>query len=241
MTRVNSQVIRLQIPSGAEGKYRLAQLDDYESLPRRQFPWQPPVRLKIRARASARVIPGTWGFGFWNAPFTLGIVRGVERLRLPNLPNAAWFFFASPPNYLSLREDLPADGSLAALFSSPQLWAPLMALGAPVFPLMAIRPVARLLRRTGRQIVRQDAASLDIDPCEWHVYEIFYDRRAAVFKVDGIQALESRLVPRGRLGLVLWVDNQYAALPPDQRPGFGTLPNPEPAWIELSDLQVESR
>jgi hypothetical protein len=60
------------------------------------------------------------------------------------------------------------------------------------------------------------------------------------FRVDGSLVLESALVPRGRLGLVLWVDNQYAALPPDQRPAFGTLPTLEPAWIELSSIQVQN-
>jgi hypothetical protein len=34
------------------------------------------------------------------------------------------------------------------------------------------------------------------------------------------------------------VDNQYAALPPDRSPSFGSLANPEPAWVEIGDLEI---
>jgi hypothetical protein len=36
---------------------------------------------------------------------------------------------------------------------------------------------------------------------------------------------------------VLWIDNQYAALPPKGRLSFGTLPVPQPAWIEIADIK----
>jgi len=50
--------------------------------------------------------------------------------------------------------------------------------------------------------------------------------------------LETEIAPPGPLGLVLWVDNQYAALPPDGRLRYGTLPNPEAAWVELEELEI---
>src|SRR5512142_1378154 len=77
---------RLEIPPGPAGRYRLAQIDDYGGLSRKLLPWQAPVKLRLRARASAADIPGTWGFGFWNDPFAMGIIKGVEMLRLPALP-----------------------------------------------------------------------------------------------------------------------------------------------------------
>jgi len=40
------------------------------------------------------------------------------------------------------------------------------------------------------------------------------------------------------LGIVLWVDNRYAAYPPDGRIRYGALKNPEAAWIEIKDLTV---
>ena len=43
------------------------------------------------------------------------------------------------------------------------------------------------------------------------------------------------------LGVVIWIDNQYAALPPDGRLRYGTLENQERAWIEIKNIQAGSR
>jgi hypothetical protein len=42
---------------------------------------------------------------------------------------------------------------------------------------------------------------------------------------------------RDRLGLTLWIDNQYAAWRPDGKIGFGVLGNEE-AWLEIADLNL---
>lgn len=226
----------LEIPAGPIGRYRLAQLDDYASLQREDFPWQPPLTLTLGARASAEDIPGTWGFGLWNDPFSLSLGLGGAARRLPSLPNAAWFFFASPPNYLSLRDDLPAQGALAATFRSLFLPAHLLTLGVLVLPLFFWSLTARHLRRLGRRIIQQDAAAFSINPTEWHTYSLTWHSTSVSFQVDGKEALETTITPIGPMGLVLWVDNQYAALPPTGRLAFGTLPNPEPAWIEIENI-----
>ena len=228
---------RLEIPPGVAGHYRLAQLDDYHGLPRRAFAWHPPLALSIDCRASAEIIPGTWGFGLWNDPFGLSLGFGGAQ-RLPTLPNAAWFFFASPPNYLSLRDDLPAQGGLSAVFQSKPWGTALFAVGAPLLPLFALPPVARLFRRLGRQIVRQDAAKLLIDPSDWHSYHLEWGMRGVIFRTDGRTVLETPLAPTGPLGLVIWVDNQYAAWPPSGRLSFGTLADSRAAWIETGPVTV---
>lgn len=228
---------RLEVPAGEGGVYRLAQLDDTTSLRRRQYRWNPPVRLSLRARASSRAIPGTWGFGFWNDPFGMAIIRGVELLRLPALPNCAWFFFASPENYLSLRDDLPANGALAATFRSPRIPTGLLLAGVPALPAAFLRPGMRLLRRLGRRIVTQAATALAHDPTQWHVYEIDWQAGRTVLRVDGSMVLDTPLSPLGPLGLVIWIDNQYAAMPPDGSLKFGTLQNAA-GWIEVEDLHA---
>jgi hypothetical protein len=235
--QTDSSTWHLQIPPGSAGRYRLAQIDDYADMPRRDFPWQPPLRLSLRARASSDEIPGTWGFGLWNDPFGLTLVKGTQ-LRLPVLPNAAWFFFASPPNYLSLRDDLPAQGQLAVTFRSPPKLPAGLLLRAPLLALFTLRPLMRYLRRSARRYVQQDAISLDHDPTEWHAYEIDWRPDRVLFRLDGATILETRVSPAGPLGLVIWVDNQYASLPPDGRIGFGTLANEHAAWIELADLKL---
>lgn len=229
---------RLAIPSGQSGRYRLAQLDNYGGLPRRSFPLNPPVCITLRARASSAEIPGTWGFGLWNDPFGMGALSGGG-LRLPGLPQAAWFFFASPPSYLSLRDDLPAQGWLASVFRSPSWPALLLAPAALAAPLLLLPPAARFARRLGRRLVRQEAAALPVDPTGWHTYDLDWDPNEVHFRVDEETVFMSDLSPLGPLGLVLWVDNQYLALAPDGRLRYGMLPASEPAWIEIADLSVE--
>jgi len=233
------QTWRLQVSPVVKG-YRLAQLDDTRGRRRQDFRWQPPLSLQVRARASAENIPGTWGFGFWNDPFSMGFLAADRALRLPALPNAAWFFFASPPNYLSLRDDLPAQDGLAATFRSP-LWPPaLLMLGIPLLPLLALPPGARLLRRLARRFVQQDAASLALNPVDWHTFRLEWQAEMVRFLVDGNQALSTPVAPMGRLGLVIWVDNQYLAFPKDGRLRYGVHPCPDAAWIEIADLTIST-
>jgi hypothetical protein len=231
---------RLAIPPGAAGQYRVAQLDDYGKLRRDAFPHAAPVSISLRARASSPEIPGTWGFGLWNNPFSMAVLSGVEILRLPALPNAAWFFFASPPNFLSLGDDLPGWGALAMTFCSPR-WPPArLALGAPAVPLLFWPPTARLLRPIARRFVSQAAVDMSLDVTSWHQYNLIWQPDRVVFSVDENAVLETRTVPAGPLGLVMWVDNQYAGLPPGGRLSFGSLENRAEAWIELEELQVKA-
>jgi hypothetical protein len=227
----------LQIPGGPSGRYRLAQLDDYGGLARSQFYWQPPLCLELRARVSDAALPGTWGFGLWNDPFTARLgLKGTAR-RFPALPEAAWFFYASPPNYLAVHDAHPAQGFLAATFASRSIRPWLLATGVPVLPLLAWPVTARLLRRLARHFVAEDAVQLTVDPTQWHDYRLEWRADAARFAMDGETCFTTTITPRGPLGLVLWIDNQYAAFPPDGRLRFGTLPN-EPAWLELADMNI---
>ena len=230
---------RLEIPAGSKAGYRLAQLEDYTNLRRQAFLWNPPAKLSLRARSSDQEIPGTWGFGLWNDPFSASLGLGGGSRGLPALPNAAWFFFASPPNYLSLRDDLPAQGALAATFRSPNVPGLLLALSVPILPFLFLPAAARQLRRLGQRFVRQDARAMALDPTQWHTYTIAWKKERIDFEVDGEQIFATQIVPRGPLGLVIWVDNQFAALPPNGRLAFGNLDNPKTAWIEIKiDFQV---
>ena len=232
----------LEVPAGAAGNYRIAQIDDYTGLPRRKFPWYPPITFSLRARASAENLPGTWGFGLWNDPFSLSLGLGGAMRRFPALPKAAWFFHASPPNYLSLRDDLPAQGFLAATFRSASVPAPVLAALSPGLILFTLPFVTRLLRRLARRLIRQDAvlagASNGFITTDWHAYQIRWNQDNVIFSVDGEIRLDTPVSPRGPLGLVLWIDNQYAASPPNGKLSFGTQPSPEPAWIDIGDIQL---
>lgn len=217
--------------------YRGAQLDDHFGLARSHFPWHPPFTLDLRARVSTPDWPGTWGFGVWNDPFSASLGLGGMHNRLPTFPDAAWFFFASPPNYLSFRDDLPAQGFLAATFRSSRLPTPLFALGAPALPLLAWRPFARLARRLASRFIRQDSACLDTDPTLWHTYTVDWRSHLVRFFIDQQQVFETPVSPHGPLGLVLWIDNQFAAFTPQGSLSLGTLSTPQTGWLELDAIR----
>ena len=120
---------------------------------------------------------------------------------------------------------------------SPRLPALLLALGVPFTPLLAWRVTARRLRKMARSLVRQVAALMPHAPTAWHRYSLEWTAEQARLWVDDRLVLETDCVPQAPLGLVLWLDNQYAALPPDGRLGYGTLDNPA-CWIEIKDLEI---
>jgi hypothetical protein len=174
----------------------------------------------------------------WNDPFSLSLGVGGGVRRFPALPNTAWFFFASPPNYLSFRDDLPAQGNLAMTFCSPLWPAIILAAAVPLLPIAIIPAFARLMRRLARRIIQQSSLDFNINLAEWHHYHIDWRLDGASFSIDGACVLETNISPPGRLGLVIWIDNQFAALPPDGRLRYGTLENPESVWIEAKDIQM---
>jgi len=229
---------RLEIPAGAAGSYRLAQLDDYFALPRGRFPFVAPASLSLRCRISESLLPGTWGFGFWNDPFMFSLgLQGAAR-RLPVLPNAAWFFHASPESQLSLRNQLPGNGFLAQSFSSPKIPALLMAPGLLAAPLLLSKTFARWIRAVLRKIIDEGSARLGLDVTQWHTYSLDWNPTRVEFSIDGAAAFETSVSPKGPLGLVIWIDNQFAAFTPGGKINAGTEQNPVPAWMEIETVNA---
>jgi len=223
---------RLTIPNGNDSHYRIAQLDDYAKLARKDFPDRPSLRLSLRARTSAESIPGTWGFGLWNNPFGLSIGFGGNPFRLPALPNAVWFFHASEENHLSFG-DKPGNGFLAQAFRSPNFPIGRLARIGMTFPFSRLKARALMSK-----LVDEDGVRLGVDVTEWHEYSFEWSPTRSAFWVDGSLVLETSVSPRPPLGLVIWIDNQYAAWHPNGKIGFGVLENAEPAWLEIKDLLV---
>jgi len=232
---------RLNLAAGTQQTYRLAQLDDYVHTPRNRLKHAPPWIFTVRARVSSTNLPGTWGFGIWNDPFGFSLgFGGGKPGRLPTLPQTAWFMYASPPNWLSLRnnpERIPANGFFAGTFRSPRLPSLLLTPGLLAFLLCAVRPISRLLRRLGARIIQQDGARVGLDVTQWHEYSIQWQPDGCEFSTDGNTILQTACSPRPPLGLVLWIDNQYAGWTPEGRLGYGTLENPA-AWLEIENPSI---
>lgn len=240
------EAYRLSIPAGRADKYRLAQLDDYPQLRRSEFAWNVPVRLSLSARTSSGLIPGTWGFGFWNDPFGLSLGFGGNPFRLPTLPNAVWFFGASKESYLSFRDvstpplkgddsaqrEIAATGFLAQTFRSPKFHPSLIRAG------LALPFSRKATRRLLGSVIDEDGIALSVDVSQWHSYRLDWRENSVSFDVDNVQVFKSHMSPNPPLGLVIWIDNQFAAFTPEGKIGFGVLENPEPAWLDIKDVDV---
>jgi len=226
----DSPQYRLSIPSGNSEMYRLAQLDDYAKIARARFPHRFGLSLSLSARTSSNSIPGTWGFGLWNDPFGLSIGYGGRPFRLPALPNAAWFFGASKENYLSFS-DKAANGFLVQAFRAPK-FHPLLILAGLALPFSR-----KMARRLMSQVIEEDGIQLELDPTDWHRYTLEWSPKRVSFQVDDSRVFESGVSPNPPLGLVIWIDNQYAAFTPEGKLGFGALENPE-QWLEVRDPEI---
>jgi len=230
-------ILRFCLADATATRYSDAQIDDYRGRPRRRFPWRPPVRMTVRARFShpSGVLRGTAGFGFWNDPF---LMTGG---RLPALPRAVWFFYGSPPSDMKLDLEVSGWGWKAATIdaTSPQalLWAPL----APVLvPLMNLRALYRRLWPPVQRALRVREAVIGAEMAEWHTYVLEWQEREVRFEVDGEPVLEGAPSPRGPLGFVMWMDNQYMVATPWGHLGWGLLDVPGRQWMEVEEVMIRS-
>lgn len=250
---VADSVLWLALPDGARrGHYSNAQIDDYGRLPIARYPWRPPLRLEVRARAShpahparkgedgasgeaaQRHLRGTAGFGFWNAPLT--IASGM-----PRLPEAVWFFAASPPSNMALVPGSVGWGWKAQVVHA-QRWGALAASVPTLGAMLAARltgheamAAAWVRRVSGASEVVLDAGQADLG--DWHDYVIEWRHDGARFFVDDREALAVPDPPRGPLGFVAWIDNQYAVATPRGAFRFGTLASAS-QWLALDRLCI---
>jgi hypothetical protein len=176
---------------------------------------------------------GTAGFGFWNDPF---LMTGKRR---PALPRALWFFYASPPSNMKLDLSTPGCGWKAATIDAATWPFLLLAPAIPIaVPLMHLQAAYRRLWPVGQRAIRASEASVAADMTAWHTYVIEWGRERARFLVDGATVLDCDTPPRGPLGLVIWLDNQYLAINPQGRLRYGLLANQGEQWMELSQVGV---
>ena len=222
------------LPSGQH--YADAQLQDYQGS-RRSYPWRPGAFMSLQARFSHPVdaLAGTAGFGFWNAPY------GDPSALIPALPQATWFFFASPPNDLPFPRQSPGRGWFAGTVDASQ---PSALVCAPLlFPVLLLNQLGPLRRRIWPWV--QNRLGISFQPIEmrmtaWHEYELRWLSDECEFRIDGEVVHKTRHSPRGPLGFVCWLDNQYLILTPRGKIGAGRVPVPEPQWMEIRDLELRA-
>jgi len=232
---LTASTLRLALVDATGRKYSDAQIDDYEGMPRRRFPWRPPLRLTVRARFShpQGELRGTAGFGFWNDPF---MMTGA---RLPMLPRAVWFFYGSPPSNMKLDLQAPGRGWKAATIDALRPAALLLApLAPPAVLLMNLRSLYRRLWPTIQRALNVGEAAVEAEMTAWHTYVIEWGTRQTAFLVDGEPVLEGAPSPHGPLGFVMWLDNQYLVVTPWGKFRWGLLDAPGSQWIEVERLAI---
>ena len=147
----------------------------------------------------------------------------------------------------SAQREAAANGFIAQTFRSPK-FHPLLILAGLALPFsrkLTRRILGKVIEEDGLQLwshkTQQQAVGLQsqsVDPTQWHRYKIEWREKRVRFEVDDVQVFESSVSPRPPLGLVIWLDNQYAAFTPEGKIGFGVLENPEPVWLEIRDLEI---
>lgn len=146
----------------------------------------------------------------------------------------------APP---SAQREVAGNGFLAQVFRSPRFHPLLLPAG------LALPFSGKTTRRLLGRVIGEDSLDLrenalenaqytELDLTQWHSYQLDWRESEVAFEVDGVQVFESPVSPRPPLGLVIWIDNQYAAFTPEGKIGFGVLENPEPAWLEVKEIDV---
>jgi hypothetical protein len=235
--------LRMGIAGSQQGHYSDAQIDDYGQLARARFPWRPPLRMEVEARSSlpaanaqstatSAVLRGTAGFGFWNYPFS---VRGD----ILTLPEAVWFFYASPPSNMALVPGVPGWGWKAQVVHAMRPGALLSTLPMALSAGLAIltnetRPAEHWMQR----LSGAHEALLGVDMTTWHRYTLEWHAQEALFSVDGKLVLRAPHPPVRPLGFVAWLDNQFAVATPRGKLHFGSVSTDE-QWFEITRLCIE--
>ncbi len=241
---LSNSVLRMSFESARQGQYSDAQIDDYGNLLRANFPWRPPLRMQVIARSSlpaatsshtgesTDILRGTAGFGFWNYPFS---VQGA----ILTLPEAVWFFYASPPSNMALVPGIPGWGWKAQVVHSIRSGA--LAATVPLAATIAFglltgdtRPAARWMQKVSGAY----EALLQVEMTEWHSYTLEWHRNEASFWVDDTLVLRAPQSPTRPLGFVAWLDNQYALATPRGVLRFGTISS-GPQWLEMDSVKIE--
>jgi hypothetical protein len=225
--------LRFLLRDAVEMQLANAEIGDYRSVARSRLPWQPPLRLWVRARFShlAADLGGTSGFGFWNNPFDMD---GGDVLAPPNV---LWFFCASPQSDMIVAPGHPGHGFRAEMINGGSMPGWLVAMGNW---LLRLPGLTNLLYQMAQRQVHAGAVRIDgLELAEWHDYVIFWERREAVFSVDDREVLRVPRPPDMPLGFVAWMDNQVAVARPDGEFRFGLEALPGEQWLELERIEIE--
>ena len=79
---------------------------------------------------------------------------------------------------------------------------------------------------------------INIQLTEPHIYQIDWLKDRVIFSIDDQTIHASPYSPHGKMGIVIWIDNQYAIVTPQGRFGWGLIEISEPQWIDLYEWSI---
>jgi hypothetical protein len=219
---------RLQVDGTAQ-QYSNAQLDDYHHLPRRAFPWHPPVQLSLWAKVPA-AHHGTWGFGWWNAPYS------PLTSAMPARPASAWFFGNGKGN-MAWSPQSATTGFKAATLETRTWQSLIIAPFTPLIMLVNRHPhIYRWLWTRLMPYLQLTETMIAMPDDAWHHYHIDWQIDSVTWAIDGIVIAHTPFAPRGVLGLCIWIDNQWLTATPDGQFGWGLTD--ATGTLEIRDLTI---
>src|SRR6266508_3760481 len=162
--------------------------------------------------------------------------RRLHRAGAPRLPLAA----AAPPSDMPLALGVPGHGWKATCIDTTQpaalAWAPL------ALPVILANQAPALQRRIWPSIQRSlriAEAPIPAPGQDWRSYSLEWQADGARFSIDNRIIFTTERAPRGPLGFVAWVDNQWMVATPRGRFGWGLLDTPA-QWMDLASVRIES-
>jgi hypothetical protein len=141
---------------------------------------------------------------------------------------------------MKLDLDAPGHGWKAATLDALRPAALLLApLALPAVALMNVPSLYRRLWPPIQRAINVRETMVEASMTAWHTYAVEWGERRACFSVDGEPVLEDAPSPRGPLGFVMWLDNQYMVVTPQGRFGWGLLDVPGRQWMEVDSLTIK--
>jgi hypothetical protein len=103
---------------------------------------------------------------------------------------------------------------------------------------MNIRQIYRTFWPAAQRALSISEAEVPAEMTGWHTYTVEWGVKHALFQVDGKVLLDCQTPPRGPLGLVIWLDNQYLVATPWGRLRYGLLATPGEQWLEVEWVEL---
>jgi len=114
----------------------------------------------------------------------------------------------------------------------------------PVAPLLLLlnQPTSwrRRLWPTMQRRLGISHANIQAAMNKWHSYELTWLQDGCIFTVDGKVVLQTPFSPKGPLGFVCWIDNQFLVATANGRFKWGTISTQNRQWLEIAELHIQN-